>query len=79
MDGKNQEAGKVYDDLIKSGEEVLYDDREDKTAGEKFADADLIGCPVRIVISEKTLAKNSAEIKKRDKKEIELVSVDKIT
>ncbi|KKS24897.1 MAG: hypothetical protein UU83_C0017G0001, partial [Candidatus Jorgensenbacteria bacterium GW2011_GWF2_41_8] len=38
-----------------------------------------IGCPVRIVISEKTLAKNSAEIKKRDKKEIELVSVDKIT
>ncbi|KKS01700.1 MAG: Prolyl-tRNA synthetase [Candidatus Yanofskybacteria bacterium GW2011_GWA2_41_22] len=79
LDGKNQEAGKVYDDLIKSGEEVLYDDREDKTAGEKFADADLIGCPVRIVISEKTLAKNSAEIKKRDKKEIELVSVDKIT
>jgi len=33
--------------------EVLYDDREDVSAGEKFADADLIGCPIRLVISEK--------------------------
>ena len=48
---QNEEAGKIYDDLQKSDTEVLYDDREDKTAGEKFADADLIGCPVRIVVS----------------------------
>src|SRR3989338_5138671 len=47
---QNEEAGKIYDDLQKSGVEVLYDDRENKTAGEKFADADLIGCPVRIVV-----------------------------
>lgn len=78
LDGKNEEAEKIYEALTKRGEEVLFDDREDKTAGEKFADADLIGCPVRIVISEKTLAKNSVEIKKRNKKEVELVPLDKI-
>ncbi|MBU4421415.1 hypothetical protein KKB41_00445 [Patescibacteria group bacterium] len=45
--------------------EVLYDDREDASAGEKFAVADLLGIPERVVISEKTLAKNSIEIKNR--------------
>ncbi|MBU1180298.1 hypothetical protein KJ885_05120 [Patescibacteria group bacterium] len=44
---------------------VLYDDRKDASAGEKFATADLLGIPERIVISEKTLAKNSMEIKNR--------------
>lgn len=79
LDGKNKEADDVYNDLVKSGAEVLYDDREDKTAGEKFADADLIGCPIRIVISEKTLAKNSVEIKKRNKKETELIPIEEIS
>lgn len=78
LDGKEKEAENIYDALTKRGEEVLFDDRNDKTAGEKFADADLIGCPVRIVISEKTLAKNSVEIKKRNQKEVELVSLDKL-
>jgi len=44
----------VYEKLTKSGVEVLYDDREDVSAGEKFADADLIGIPVRLVVSKKT-------------------------
>ena len=66
-------AGKIYQDLEKQGIEVLYDDREDKSAGEKFADADLIGIPIRIVISKKTLERNSVEIKHRDKKEVKLV------
>ena len=57
-------AKKIYQDLQKQGIQVLYDDREDKSAGEKFAEADLIGVPYRIVISEKTLAKNSVEIKR---------------
>ncbi len=39
------------------GIEVLYDDREDKSAGEKFAEADLIGIPYRVLVSEKTLQK----------------------
>lgn len=76
---KNEEAGKVYDDLQKSGSEVLYDDREDKTAGEKFADADLIGCPIRIVISSKTLAENNAEVKLRNKKELKIVKLSDLT
>jgi len=72
---QNEEAGKVYEDLQKNGVEVLYDDREDKTAGEKFADADLIGCPIRIVVSKKTIEKKSVEVEKRNKKEPKLVKL----
>ena len=72
-------AEKLYKDLLGQGIEVLYDDREDKTAGEKFADADLIGIPTRIVISERTLEKNCAEVKQRDKKEIKLVKLTKLS
>jgi len=62
--GKNAEAEDVYQKLQASGIEVLYDDREDKAAGEKFADADLIGCPWRLVVSGK-MADDQIEIKKR--------------
>jgi prolyl-tRNA synthetase len=70
-------ADKIYNDLQAKGIEVLYDDRE-IGAGEKFADADLIGCPIRIVVSEKTLKKNSVEVKRRDSGEAELVGIDDI-
>jgi len=73
LDGKKVESDKIYDELSDDGIDVLYDDREDKTAGEKFVDADLIGCPMRIVVSKKTLAQDSVEIKERNKKETELV------
>lgn len=78
MDNHNKKADKVYGDLIKNGIEVLYDDREDKTPGEKFADADLIGCPIRLVISNKTLAHDSIELKHRSKKEFELVQLTQV-
>jgi len=71
-------SDKLYEDLEKQGTEVLYDDREDKSAGEKFADADLIGIPLRIVISEKTLAKNSAELKKRGEKTVKLIKLNEV-
>lgn len=71
-------ADKIYEDLEKAGVEVLYDDREDVSAGEKFAEADLIGCPYRLVVSEKTLAKDSVEVKKRDEKEVEIVKISEI-
>ena len=45
--------------------QVLYDDREDKSVGEKFAESDLIGIPYRVVVSEKTMMKNSVEVKER--------------
>ncbi len=67
-----REAQKLYNDLLAKDFEVLYDDRGDKTAGEKFADADLIGIPLRVVVSEKTLEKNGVEIKKRSEKNVSI-------
>ena len=65
-------ADKIYDDLQRQNIEVLYDDRKEASAGEKFADSDLIGIPLRAVISEK--AGDKIEIKKRSEKEIRLVT-----
>jgi len=76
--GQNKKSEKLYQDLQKKGIEVLYDDRKDKSAGEKFAEADLIGIPYRIVVSEKTLGKNSVEIKERDKKELKIVKLENL-
>lgn len=55
-----KEADRLYEQLSAHGIEALYDDREVR-AGEKFADADLIGIPTRIVISEKTIAQGGVE------------------
>ena len=68
-------AEKLYTDLQKEDIEILYDERQDKTAGEKFADADLLGIPYRIVVSEKTLLKNSVELKERAKSAVRLVKI----
>ncbi len=64
-------AEQLYDDLIKAGKEVIYDDR-DASPGQKFADADLIGCPIRLTLSPKTLEKNSVEVKQRNSDESKL-------
>ncbi|MBU4350830.1 His/Gly/Thr/Pro-type tRNA ligase C-terminal domain-containing protein [Candidatus Parcubacteria bacterium] len=71
-------ALKLYQKLNDKGVEVLYDDRTDKTPGEKFMDADLIGIPLRIVVSERSLAKDCVEIKQRNKVKSELVKTSKI-
>jgi prolyl-tRNA synthetase len=68
-------AEKLYQDLQKAGIEVLYDDRIGKTVGEKFADADLIGIPIRLVISERTLKQNCVEMKKRSEKKTRLIKI----
>ena len=70
-----REAEKLYAQMEKKGIAVLYDDRTDKTAGEKFADADLIGLPWRVVVSEKTLEKKGVEMKKRGATAQKIVSV----
>jgi len=72
-----QETEKIYKTLLDKGIEVLYDDRDDKSAGEKFADADLIGIPWRAVVSQKTLEKDSLELKRRNQKRIELIKISK--
>lgn len=71
---ENETAEKIYSDLVKQGIEVLYDDRE-LQAGEKFADADLIGCPYRLIVSRKTLALDSVELKSRSSAASELVKL----
>jgi prolyl-tRNA synthetase len=60
-----KEAEALYEELLKKGIEVLFDDREGISAGEKFADADLIGIPYRIVVSKRSLEDGGFEIKKR--------------
>lgn len=69
-------AEKLYQDLQKQNVEVLYDDRDDKSPGEKFTDADLIGLPTRIVVSQRTLKKDSVEVKSRVKKETKLIKIN---
>jgi len=71
------EAEKLYKKLLDNGVEVLYDDRE-ASAGQKLGDADLIGLPYRIIVSKKTLAQNSVELKKRSEEKAELVEMEKI-
>ena len=69
-------AETIYDKLIKNNIEVLFDDRENKSAGEKFSDADLIGIPLRVVVSDKSLEKGGVEIKKRNEDESSVISVE---
>jgi len=71
-------ADSVYEKLTDQGVEILYDDRE-MSAGEKFAEADLIGIPYRLVVSEKTLEKDSVEIKRRNEKEAKLIKISEMS
>ncbi len=69
-------ADEVYEKLSASGIEVLYDDRKKMSAGEKFSDADLIGIPWRIIVSEKTTKEGKIEVKKRSGKESKMMTVE---
>ncbi|MFA4999493.1 MAG: aminoacyl--tRNA ligase-related protein [Parcubacteria group bacterium] len=69
------EATELYERMVKDGHEVLYDDRG-VSLGEKFADADLMGIPLRLLVSSRTGDK--IEIKKRNEKETKLISYEHI-
>ena len=69
----------VYEQLIKKGLEVFYDDRESVSSGEKLVDADLLGLPQRIIISEKTLKNRSFELKERKSNRIKIVKLKDIS
>ncbi len=68
-----QAADELYDKLQTAGVEVLYDDRHIRP-GEKFADADLLGVPWRVVVSDKTVQKSMIELKARASEEVKLVN-----
>jgi len=70
------QAEAVYLQLLERDVEVLFDDRPGVAPGEKFADADLIGIPYRVVISERSLDKGGAEVKRRNSDDAEIVSLD---
>lgn len=67
----------IYNDLLKQGIEVLWDDRA-ASPGEKLANADLIGLPLRLLVSEKTLKEDSVEWKLRAEAESELVKLNDV-
>ena len=79
LDPKDAAVCTVVDQLEKDlqarGIDVFVDDREERP-GVKFKDADLIGCPIRIVAGAKGLAKGGVEVKLRTTKEIDLVPVE---
>ena len=68
-------ADRLYDRLVVAGIEVLYDDR-DVSPGVKFADADLLGMPVRLVVGGKGLARGMVEWRSRTTGEEREVAVD---
>jgi prolyl-tRNA synthetase len=68
-------AAELYNKLTEQGTEALLDDR-DMGPGAKFADADLIGIPVRVVVSEKSLEKGGYEVKLRTESDAKIVSAD---
>lgn len=68
-------AEKVCKELEKAEWQILWDDRLDVSAGERFADADLIGIPIRILVSEKTLLKDSVEVKYRASGKVEIIKI----
>ncbi len=70
-------SDKLYEEFKKAGVEVLYDDR-DTRPGDKFADADLMGIPIRIVVSNRTLENKSVEYKERTSESSELVGIEEI-
>lgn len=74
---QDAQAEELYDELTKAGIEVLYDDRN-MHPGEKLAEADLIGCPYRLVLSDKSLKQGGVEVKQRALADSEIIKLDKL-
>ena len=76
-DEVRQRAEDLYTELRAQGYEVLYDDRQE-SPGVKFNEADLLGMPLRLTISQRTLETDSVEIKRRTEKEKDFVKLDEL-
>jgi prolyl-tRNA synthetase len=70
-------ADEIYDSLIENGIESIYDDRPERP-GKKFADADLLGIPFRVVVSNKTVEKGKHEFKRRTEENTDFMQNDTI-
>jgi prolyl-tRNA synthetase len=72
---EREAADRLYQDLTAAGLDTLYDDR-DANPGEKFADAELVGCPVRVTVGRRALAEGQVEVQIRRGREVRAVPVD---
>jgi prolyl-tRNA synthetase len=83
LPGKGQEqeiiaqADQLYAELLAAGIEVLYDDRDD-SPGVKFNDADLLGMPIRLTVSPRSLKAGGVEFKRRDQSEKRTIALDSV-
>src|ERR671911_946660 len=75
--GANETADGLYERLVSAGVEVLYDDRRE-SLGAKFKDADLIGVPVRLTLTPRSLQRGGVEIKARGETESLIASIDEV-
>lgn len=73
-----KEADKIYESLVKNNIEVLFDDRVGMSAGEKFADADLLGMPLRAVVSARSIKEQGIELKKRTEEKGQVVTLEEL-
>ncbi|MCB9790951.1 proline--tRNA ligase, partial [Candidatus Nomurabacteria bacterium] len=71
-----KQAESLYRKLLEASVEVLWDDRLETSPGQKFADADLIGNPYRVVVSAKSLEAGGIELKMRDSDKTEIVTLE---
>ena len=76
-EGVGEACERLYAELQAAGIEVLYDDRGEK-AGSMFSDADLLGIPLRLVVSPRTLAEKQAEFKVRGSRDAERIALDAV-
>jgi len=75
--GADEEVEQLYSDLQKNGIEVLFDDRDERP-GVKFNDADLIGVPIRLTVSKRSLGNGGVEYKLRREDDAEIIPMDNI-
>ena len=75
--GTDLEAQALYDTMVQSGIEVLLDDRDERP-GSKLADADLIGIPYRVIVSQKSLEAGGYEVKKRKDSDAHLLTQESL-
>ena len=73
-----KQAEDLYQKLLDKNIEVLFDDRPDVMAGVKFADADLIGIPTRLVISKRSLQNGGIELKRRNEADFQILSFEDV-
>ena len=76
--GVAEAAGDLYDRLWAAGIETLFDDREDAAAGVKFNDADLIGLPLRLVVSPRNLRQGMVEARRRTAPDAAMIALDDV-